>query len=77
MVNMKFRVKSSNHSINIQIQAHRFGIYFSENTRKCIHTDKPFLFLNWEDMSMTWDDNELRFEDSDHTETTLEELKAM
>lgn len=76
MKNMKFRIIDFKHSDRVQREGRRLGFYFNGYTDSR-HQDKPFIFFNWEDMSITWDDNELRFEDDPATETTLEELKAM
>lgn len=75
---MKFRVHSPEHSEEIQQQLFRIGFNWIDG-KKPKHTDSSFLYATDHQMGMylSVGGSEYIFNDHDHTETTLEELKAM
>lgn len=77
MKNMKFRVKSPEHSEEIQRELFRMKGSWGVNCFEVMNTDKPFLYIYLKSKEISFGMNEFYFEHHENTETTLEELKAM
>lgn len=78
MKNMKFKVLNEQHSKEIQECLFELGfIWISCGVQALINKDKKFLFTDIKDMSITYNNNDIYFNNDYRKETTLEELKQM
>lgn len=74
MKDLKFIIKSNAKRVSIEKEANRLGFYKFISKAK---VNIKYLFLNTNDTSITYSNSEDEFNNSAHTETTLEELKSI